>query len=74
MHMKTIRSYVITLSEDEVRKIPPGKQASVVCPKCERKFAISFGKSDESGEQKGSAATVPPIKKENKDKNNLVFN
>lgn len=62
-------SYVITLSEDEVRKIPPGKQASVVCPKCERKFAISFGKSDESVKEADSAKAVSTAKKESKGTN-----
>ncbi len=48
-------SYVITLSDEEVRKIPRGKQASVICPKCERKFAISFGKPDEKTKDKVKA-------------------
>ena len=51
-------SNVMTLSEDEVRKIPPGKQASVVCPKCERKFSIGFGKTDEK--MKGTAKAKAP--------------
>ena len=50
-------SYVMTLSEDEVRKIPPGKQASVVCPKCERKFSISLGKTDEKMKDAAKAKT-----------------
>lgn len=62
-------SYVITLSEDEVRKIPPGKQASVVCPNCERKFAVSFGKPDEGVKETGSAAAASTAKKESKGTN-----
>lgn len=53
-------NYVITLSAEEVRKIPPGKQASVICPKCERKFSISFGKPDEKvkGKEKKKAPSA----------------
>lgn len=53
-------SYVISLSAEEVRKIPPGKQASVICPKCERKFSISFGKPDEPDEKDKGAGTAKP--------------
>jgi len=51
-------SYVITLSEEDIKKIPPGKQATVVCPNCERKFSISFGKPAESGPD--AEAPKPP--------------
>lgn len=51
-------NYVITLSDEEVRKIPPGKQASVICPKCERKFSISFGKPDEKLKDKEKALSA----------------
>ena len=47
--------YVIGLSDEDIRKIPPGKQASVVCPKCERKFSISFGKPGDREKDVGKA-------------------
>jgi hypothetical protein len=66
-------SYVITLSAQEVQKVPPGKQATVICPKCERKFSVSFGKpNQEAANEKGvekspsTTAKVPKTaKKEN---------
>lgn len=36
-------NHIINLPAEEVRKVPPGKQAYLTCPKCGRKFAVSFG-------------------------------
>jgi len=51
----------MTLSAEDVRKIPPGKSASVICPKCDRKITISTGKPKESAAapEKAKAPAAP---------------